>query len=88
MREELYTKEAVNRPYIPNLFEDRISSSLREELETPYSEEEVKAAAVFGMQKDKAPRPDGYSMHFYQVMRETIKHDLLKVFVNSMRGKR
>lgn len=64
---ELYTKDGVNRPYIPNLFETRLSSSTGEELEIPFLEEEVKAA-VFGIQKDKALGLDGYSMHLYQVI--------------------
>jgi hypothetical protein len=48
-------------------------------LTAPYSEEEVKKA-VFQMEHNKAPGPDGFPAEFYQSFWDTIKADLLHMF--------
>ena len=48
-------------------------------LTAPYSEEEVKKA-VFLMEHNKAPGPDGFPAEFYQHFWELIKVDLLDLF--------
>ena len=48
-------------------------------LTAPYSEEEVKKA-VFLMEHNKAPGPDGFPAEFYQHFWELIKTDLLDLF--------
>ncbi len=50
-------------------------------LHTPFSEEEVRRA-VFSSAPDKAPRPDGLSMRFYQHFWTILKDDILGVFNN------
>jgi mannosylglycoprotein endo-beta-mannosidase len=45
-------------------------------LTNPYSEEEVRKS-VFGMEINKAPRPDGFLAEFYQIFWNLIKNDLL-----------
>jgi hypothetical protein len=44
-----------------------------------YTEEEV-MKAVFQMEHNKAPGPDGFAAEFYQTFWEVIKHDLLELF--------
>uniref|UniRef100_A0A453KU06 Reverse transcriptase domain-containing protein n=1 Tax=Aegilops tauschii subsp. strangulata TaxID=200361 RepID=A0A453KU06_AEGTS len=48
-------------------------------LTAPFSEEEVRAA-VFQMEHNKAPGPDGFPAEFYQNFWDIIKTDLLKLF--------
>jgi hypothetical protein len=48
-------------------------------LTAPYSEEEVKKA-VFQMEHNKAPGPDGFPAEFFQSFWEIIKGDLLELF--------
>jgi hypothetical protein len=48
-------------------------------LNAPYSEEEVRKA-VFQMEHNKAPGPDGFSTEFFQTFWDIIKGDLLMLF--------
>jgi mannosylglycoprotein endo-beta-mannosidase len=48
-------------------------------LTAPYSEEEVNKA-IFQMEHNKAPGPDGFPAEFYQTFWDTIKSDLLQMF--------
>jgi hypothetical protein len=48
-------------------------------LTTPYSEEEVNKA-IFQMEHNKAPGPDGFPAEFYQSFWDTIQSDLLQMF--------
>ena len=48
-------------------------------LTAPFSEEEVRAA-VFQMEHNKAPGPDGFPAEFYQNFWDIIKSDLLELF--------
>jgi hypothetical protein len=48
-------------------------------LTEPYSEEEV-MKAIFLMEHNKAPGPDGFPAEFYQTFWDTIKSDLLDLF--------
>jgi hypothetical protein len=48
-------------------------------LTKPYSEEEV-MKAIFLMEYNKAPGPDGFPVEFYQTFWDTIKSDLLDLF--------
>jgi mannosylglycoprotein endo-beta-mannosidase len=45
----------------------------------PFTESEVRAA-VFQMEHNKAPGPDGFPAEFYQVFWGIIKDDLLRLF--------
>ena len=45
----------------------------------PFNEEEI-CKAVFQMEHNKAPGPDGFPAEFYQHFWETIKLDLLELF--------
>jgi hypothetical protein len=48
-------------------------------LTAEYSEEEVRKA-IFQMEHNKAPGPDGFPAEFYQTFWDTIKGDLLDLF--------
>lgn len=61
----LYAKKEHERPLIENLFPRVLREECVSELESRFSEEEVKEA-VFSMDKDKSLALDGFSMLFYQ----------------------
>ena len=48
-------------------------------LNSPFTEEEIKKA-VFQMEHNKAPRPDGFPAEFYQHFWDAIKTDLIELF--------
>ena len=50
-----------------------------------FTEEEVKKA-IFQMEHNKAPGPDGFPAEFYQVFWEVIKNDLLALFIDFHNG--
>jgi hypothetical protein len=54
-------------------------------LTAPYSEEEVRKA-VFMMEHNKAPGPDGFPAEFYQSFWDVIKEDLLPLFADLSAG--
>ena len=54
-------------------------------LTNPYSEDEVRTA-VFQMERNKAPGPDGFPAKFYQNLWDVIKSDLLDMFASLHAG--
>jgi hypothetical protein len=48
-------------------------------LTAPYTEEEVKKA-IFHMEQNKAPSPDGFPVEFHQTFWDTIRVDLMGMF--------
>ena len=48
-------------------------------LSSPFTEEEIKRA-VFQMEHNKAPGPDGFPAEFYQHFWDVIKADLIELF--------
>ena len=64
-----------------NLTDDipQVSSAENDTLISPFSEQEIREA-VFQMEHNKAPGPDGFLTEFYQVFWEVIKKDLLALF--------
>ena len=57
----------------------QVSDAENSLLTAPFSDEEVRKA-VFLMEHNKAPGPDGFPAEFYQNFWEVIKHDLLLLF--------
>ena len=56
---------------IPSL----VSVEDNDSLMSPVTEEEI-TSIVWSMEPDKAPGPDGFSVHFYRICWEIIKYDL------------
>ena len=54
-------------------------------LTNPFSEQDV-VEVIWGMQPDKAPGPDGFSIHFFRICWPVIKYDLLRM-ISSFLGK-
>eukprot|EP00253_Pinus_taeda_P015595 PITA_15595 len=59
---------------IPNLVSEEANASLIR----PATEEEI-TNIVWSMDPDKAPGPDGFSIHFYRICWEIIKFDLFRM---------
>jgi hypothetical protein len=57
----------------------QVSTEENDFLIAEYSEEEVRKA-IFQMEHNKAPGPDGFPAEFYQTFWDTIKGDLLELF--------
>ena len=63
----------------------RINNEEAENLLKEFSEKEIKNA-VFSMEHNKAPGPDGFNIEFYQHFWYLIKDDLNKMFNDFHRG--
>jgi hypothetical protein len=64
----------------------QVSEEENEMLTDPFSEEEVKMA-VFDMEHNKAPIPDGFPTNFYQFFWEVVKLDLMNLFYEFHAGR-
>jgi hypothetical protein len=78
--DSLFTEPHGWKPRLDNLEFDTISNSEALSLEEPFEEREV-WEVIKGMDGDKAPGPDGFTMAFFQECWEVIKGDLMAVFV-------
>eukprot|EP00253_Pinus_taeda_P009325 PITA_09325 len=65
---------------IPNLVSEEDNDSLM----SPVTEEEI-TSIVWSMEPDKAPGPDGFTIHFYRICWEIIKIDLFKMIRGVLR---
>jgi hypothetical protein len=63
----------------------QVSDLENEFLTEPFTHEEVRAA-IFQMEHNKAPRPDGFPLEFYQVFWGLIKYDLMALFSDFHQG--
>jgi hypothetical protein len=63
----------------------QVSDLENEILTSPFTMDEVKKA-IFEMEHNKAPGPDGFPAEFYQVFWEVIKEDLLLLFHEFHKG--
>ena len=66
-------------PRLDNLAFDMLEAGEANRLEASFKEKEV-MEVVKGMDRDKAPGPDGFSMAFFQDCWEVIKEDIMAVF--------
>ena len=64
----------------------QVSEEENEVLVAPFSEEEVKMA-IFDMEHNKAPGPDGFPIEFYQFFWDVVKQDLMSLFYEFYMGR-
>jgi hypothetical protein len=77
--ESLFTEPYTWRPRLDNLDFDSLDAIEASSLELPFEEKEV-LEVVKGMNRDKAPGPDGFTLVFFQDCWDVIKTDLMGVF--------
>ncbi|RVW39723.1 LINE-1 reverse transcriptase-like [Vitis vinifera] len=77
--QELLTDPGDWKPSIEGLNFERLEEREVERLEQPFSEEEV-FEALKGCCGEKAPRPDGFSMAFWQFAWDFVKVEVLNLF--------
>lgn len=75
----LFQEERLLRPKVDRLVLPHLGEGQAEWLERPFEEEEIKKA-VWMLEDNKAPGPDGFTLTFYKTCWEVIKEDLLLVF--------
>ncbi|RVX01885.1 Transposon TX1 uncharacterized 149 kDa protein [Vitis vinifera] len=77
--QQLLSESSDWKADIGGLVLTQISLSEAEALECPFSEAEI-YAALMGMNGDKAPGPDGFTVAFWQSCWEIVKEDVLDMF--------
>lgn len=84
---DLFTKEDCDCPSLDKLEFSMIDEADADLIEKQFNKAEVKAA-VFDLGGEKAPRPDGFPLSFFQIFWENIKEDVMN-FMNEFheRGK-
>jgi hypothetical protein len=75
----LFSEPLSWRPRLDNLEFDRLNDEKASSLEDPFEEREVREV-IKGMDRDKAPGLDGFSMAFFQDCWEVVKGDFVAVF--------
>ena len=63
-----------------------ISEENASRLDSPFTEEEI-YKAIFQLDRDKAPGPDGFTIVVFQDCWDVIKDDLVRVFAEFHRSK-
>jgi hypothetical protein len=76
--EALFTESHSWRPRLDELDFDSLEAADASSLEVPFEEREV-LKVVKGMNRDKAPGPDGFTMAFFQDCWDVIKSDIMGV---------
>ena len=76
--ESLFSEPISWRPRLDNLEFEVLSVNEAASLEDPFEEREV----IKGMDGDKAPGPDGFSLAFFQDCWEVVKGDFMAVFAD------
>jgi hypothetical protein len=79
--ESLFSEPSSWRPRVDNLEFEALSGDEAARLEDPFEEREVREV-IFGMDRDKAPGPDGFSLAFFQDCWEVVKGDFMAVFAD------
>jgi hypothetical protein len=77
--ESMFMESMSWRPRLDDLEFDSLSAGEASSLEAPFLEREVKDV-IFGMDGNKAPGPDGFSLAFFQACWDVLKEDIMAVF--------
>eukprot|EP00253_Pinus_taeda_P017362 PITA_17362 len=87
--QKLYSddQESPQHQELLDIIPQAISSSMNRSLEAEINKEEVKKA-LFDMDPDKAPGPDGFSARFLQVCWPIIEKDLFKMIQKSQNSQK
>jgi hypothetical protein len=79
--QSLFSESSSWRPSVDNLEFEVLSVDKAASLEDPFEEREVREV-ILGMDRDKAPGPDGFSLAFFQDCWEVVKGDFMAVFAD------
>ncbi|RVW63722.1 hypothetical protein CK203_052746 [Vitis vinifera] len=77
--EKLYTSPTGESWSVEGLNWSPISEESASRLDSPFIEEEI-SKAIFQLDRDKAPGPDGFTIAIFQDCWDVIKEDLVRVF--------
>jgi hypothetical protein len=77
--ENMFAESMSWRPKLDDLEFESLSKGEAASLEAPFLEKEVKEV-IYGMNGNKAPGPDGFSIAFFQACWEVLKNDIMAVF--------
>ncbi|RVX14383.1 Transposon TX1 uncharacterized 149 kDa protein [Vitis vinifera] len=83
--EKLYASSTGESWSVEGLDWSPISEESAFRLDSPFTEEEI-SKAIFQLDKDKASRPDGFTITVFQDCSDVIKEDLVKVFAEFHRS--
>ena len=77
--QQLLTEEPGWKADIEGLHLQSLNSSEADGLEVPFTEEEIHSA-LLDMNGDKAPRPDGFTVAFWQFYWDFVKKEIVGLF--------
>ena len=83
--EKLYTSPTGESWGVEGLDWSPISEESALKLDSPFTEEEI-SKAIFQLDRDKAPGPDGFTIAVFQDCWDVIKEDLVRVFAEFHRS--
>ncbi|RVW91479.1 Transposon TX1 uncharacterized 149 kDa protein [Vitis vinifera] len=83
--EKLYTNPIGESWGVEGLDWSPISEESALRLDSPFTEEEI-SKAIFQLDRDKAPGPDGFTIAVFQECWDVIKEDLVRVFAEFHRS--
>ncbi|RVX04307.1 Beta-arabinofuranosyltransferase RAY1 [Vitis vinifera] len=83
--EKLYTNPTGESWGVEGLDWSPISEESALRLDSPFTEEEI-SKAIFQLDRDKAPGPDGFTIVVFQECWDVIKEDLVRVFAEFHRS--
>ena len=83
--EKLYSGPIGESCRVEGLDWSPISEESASRMDSPFTEEEI-STAIFQLDRDKAPGPDGFTIAVFQDCWDVIKEDLVRVFAEFHRS--
>jgi hypothetical protein len=82
----LFTSQECTTPaLVTHCVPRKVTDAMNDELSAPFSVEEIQTA-LFMMHPNKAPRPDGFTVGFFQKHWLHIKEDVSKAVLHFLNG--